>query len=94
MASSPTSDTAQLNAANAAAHTGSGMRGKASEKYSEQHEMSPVHTLRQASRKMAATMTVPAGPKCALADAARMEAPLAASGIVEPIAEPTNASPQ
>ena len=39
-------------------------------------------------------MTVPAGPKCALADAARMEAPLAASGIVEPIAEPTNASPQ
>ena len=68
MASSPTSDTAQLNAANAAAHAGSGIRGKASEKYSEQHEMSPVHTLRQA--------------------------PLAASGIVEPIAEPTNASPQ
>ncbi len=53
-----------------------------------------MHTFRHASRKMAATTTVPATPKWSSADLARIAAPFAASGITSPMLAPTHARPQ
>ena len=59
-----------------------------------QQVMRPMHTFRHASRKMAATTTVPATPKWSSADLARIAAPFAASGITSPMLAPTHARPQ
>lgn len=56
--------------------------------------MRPMHTFRQASRKIAATTTVPAAPKCAVADAVSTVAPLVAPGTSAAMPAPTYDRPQ
>ena len=65
MASSPRLETTQEKAAKASAQPRYETRGSSSAKYLPQQLMRPTHTLRQASRKMTATTTVPARPKVA-----------------------------
>ena len=64
MASRPTLETAQENTAKPSAHHAIGNTRELSAKYVPQQLMRPMHTLRQASRKIAATTTVPTEPKC------------------------------
>ena len=94
MASRPKFDTTQENTANPRAHMRYGTRGTTSAKYGPQQLMSPMQTFRHASRKIAATTTVPTAPKCIPAEAARISAPFVAPGSSAATPRPTIARPQ
>ena len=94
MASRPKLETTQEKTAKPTAQARYGTRGNSSAKYDPQQLMRPMHTLRQASRKMAATTAVPTVPKWAPAEAARISAPLVAFGSSAAMLMPTTARPQ